>query len=111
MTDSGIPLIMSENYLESALEQNRNTNQAVYALAASSQRQAQLRALEAQREAQAQMVATEQARLEIERQRLALETARIEAAKVDAEAVKVLRRLLADVGAEIETIRREANLA
>lgn len=102
---------MSENFLESALEQNRNTNQMYYALAATSQRQAQLRALEAQRVEQARMAATEEARLDLERQRLALETARIEAAKAEAQAVKVLRRVLADVGADLETIRREAHLA
>lgn len=102
---------MSESILEQALEENRNTNQMLYALTASSQRQAQLRAMEAQREVQAKVAATEQARLEIERQRLALETARMEAAKAEAEAVKVLRRILAEVGSDLEAIRRESKLA
>lgn len=97
--------------LESALEHRHNTNQALFALAASSQRQAQLRALEAQRAEQARRAATEEARLELERQRFALDNARVEAAKAEAEAVKVLRRVLADVGADLETIRRDAHLA
>ena len=96
---------MSENHLESALEENRNTHQMLFALAASGQRQAQLRSLEAQRQAQTQLVATEQGRLELERQRLALETSRVEAA----QAVKLLRRLLADVGSDLEMIRRNSS--
>ena len=111
---------MSENHLESALEENRNTNQMLFALAASGQRQAQLRSLEAQRQAQlqsieaqrqaqTQLVATEQGRLELERQRLALETSRVEAAQAEAQAVKLLRRLLADVGSDLEMIRRNSS--
>jgi len=102
---------MSENHLESALEENRNTNQMLFALAASGQRQAQLRSLEAQRAAQTQLVATEQGRLELERQRLALETSRVEAAQAEAQAVKLLRRLLADVGSDLEMIRRNSSAA
>lgn len=94
---------------EDALGDRRNTNQMLYALAASSQRQAQLRSLEAQRQAQTQLVATEQGRLELERQRLALETSRVEAAQAEAQAVKLLRRLLADVGSDLEMIRRNSS--
>lgn len=101
---------MSENHLEQGLEESRNTNQLMYALAATSQRQAQLRSMEAQREVQAKLAATEEARLEIERQRLALEIARSEAAKAEAETVKLLRRILAQTGSDLETIRRDAGL-
>lgn len=101
---------MSESIFEQGLEENRNTNQLIYALAATTQRQEQLRLLEDQRKAQARHAQTEKARLEVERQRLALEVARVEAAKAEAEAVKELRRLLVRAGADLATIRRTANL-
>ena len=96
--------------LEDALGDRRNTNQMLYALASVSQRQAQLRSMEGQREAQGRLAATEEARLKIEQKRLKLEVARGEAAKAEAEAVKVLRRLLAQTGSDLQTIRQQAGL-
>jgi hypothetical protein len=96
--------------IEDALGDRRNTNQMLYALASSSQRQAQLRSMEGQREAQGRLAATEEARLKIEQRRLDLEVARGEAAKAEAEAVKVLRRLLAQTGSDLQTIRQQAGL-
>ena len=102
---------------EDALGDRRNTNQMLYALASSSQRQAQLRSMEGLRDAQGRLAATEKARLKtekerlkIEKRRLDLEVAREEAAKAEAEAVKVLRRLLAQTGSDLQTIRQQAGL-
>ena len=98
---------MSENYFEKALEQNKNTNAMVVALAASDQRKRQLAALEEQKGIQLKLAATEENRLKLERKRLSIEQERVAALKSEAEAVKAIRRMLVDIGSDIQQLQIE----
>lgn len=100
---------MSNNFgddLEQRLEERQNTFGAIAALNAANQRQNQLRAMQGVREEQAKIARTEEQRLKIEQQRFELESARVATQKAEAEAVKVLRRLMAGVGAELDAIEQ-----
>ncbi len=98
---------MSENHLENALEENRNTLMLAGYLHANQKQNQQLKALGEQLEMQTKLAATEESRLKLERQRLALEQERIAALKSEAEAVKALRRMLVDIGGDIQQLQNE----
>ncbi len=81
------------------------------ALMAHSQRQKQLQALEASRQQQAQIAKTEAQRLEIEKQRLELERLKQQAEKEEKEAVRLLRVMMAEVGAEFDGLSSQGQLS
>jgi hypothetical protein len=80
------------------------------ALMAHSQRQKQLQALEASRQHQAQIAKTEAERLEIEKQRLELERLKQQAEKEEKEAVRLLRVMMAEAGAELDGLASRGQL-
>lgn len=80
------------------------------ALMAHSQRQKQLQALEASRQQQAQIAKTEAQRLEIEKQRLELERLRHQEEKDRHESVRLLRVMMAEVGAEFDGLSSRGQL-
>lgn len=80
------------------------------ALMAHSQRQKQLQALEASRQHQAQIAKTEAQRLDVEKQRLELERLKQQAEKEEKEAVRLLRVMMAEVGAEFDGLSSRGQL-
>ena len=98
---------MSENHFENALDSNRNTLMLAGYLHANQKQNQQLKALGEQLEMQTKLAATEESRLKLERKRLALDQERISALKSEAEAVKALRRMLVDVGSDIQQLQNE----
>jgi hypothetical protein len=95
---------MSENFLEQALEQNKNTNAALYGYASLRQRQAQQQELQELSALQRETAKTESERLAIEKKRLKLELDRAAQAKSDAQSTKQLRRMMADLGSDLDKI-------
>lgn len=81
------------------------------ALMAHSQRKEQILAMEAMRQQQAEIAKTEQERLKVEKQRLELEHLKQRAEKDEKEAVRLLRVLMAEVGAEFEGLASRGVLA
>ena len=98
---------MSESLLEKALEERKNTIALVGLIGADQQRKEQIEALREQKDIQSKLVATEENRLQLERQRLSIEQERVAALKSEAEAVKSLRRMLVDIGSDIQQLRNE----
>ena len=80
------------------------------ALMAHSQRKQQLQSLEASRQHQAQIAKTEAERLEIEKQRLDLERLRHQEEKDRYEAVRLLRVMMAEAGAEFDGLMNRGQL-
>lgn len=106
---------MSEDWnLHDAVEDGICDNAGHLALAgtlmAHSQRKQQLQALDASRGHQAEIAKTEAQRLEIEQQRLELEKLKQQAEKDEKEAVRLLRVLMAEVGAEFDGLARRDRL-
>ena len=89
---------------ESAIRENAGHLGVLGALNAASQRTEQLRLLEASLSQQAEIARTEAQRLEIESQRLELERLKQQSAKDEKEAVRLLRVMMADVGAEFDNL-------
>jgi hypothetical protein len=98
---------MSENHLENTLEAHRNTLMLAGYVHANQKQNQQLKALGEQLEMQTKLAATEESRLKLERKRLTLEQERIAALKSEAEAVKAIRRMLVDIGGDIQQLQNE----
>lgn len=106
---------MSDDWnLHDAVEDGIRDNAGHLALAgalfAHSQRKQQLQSLEASRQHQAQIAKTEAQRLEIEKQRLELEKLKQQAEKDEKEAVRLLRVMMAEVGADFEFLASRGQL-
>ena len=106
---------MSDDWnLHDAVEDGIRDNAGHLALAgalmAHSQRKQQLQALEASRQHQAQIAKTEAERLQIEKQRLELEKLKQQAEKEEKEAVRLLRVMMAEVGAEFDGLANRGQL-
>ena len=106
---------MSDDWnLHDAVEDGIRDNAGHLALAgalfAHSQRRQQLQSLEASRQHQAQIAKTEAQRLEIEKQRLGLEKLKQQAEKHEKEAVRLLRVMMAEVGAEFDGLSSRGQL-
>jgi hypothetical protein len=99
---------MSESLLEKALEERKNTIALVGLIGADEQRKRQIEELKEQKGIQLKLAATEENRLQLERQRLSIEQERVAALKSEAEAVKSLRRMLVDIGSDIQQLRNDA---
>jgi formylglycine-generating enzyme required for sulfatase activity len=96
--------------VEDGIRENAGHLALAGALMAHSQRQKQLQSLEASRQHQAQIAKTEAQRLEIEKQRLELERLRHQEEKDRHEAVRLLRVMMAEVGAEFDGLQSRGQL-
>lgn len=106
---------MSDDWnLHDAVEDGIRDNAGHLALAgalfAHSQRKQQLQSLEASRQHQAEIAKTEAQRLDIEKQRLELEKLKQQAEKDEKEAVRLLRVMMAEVGADFEFLASRGQL-
>lgn len=104
---------MSDNFhdaFEEGIRDNAGHLALAGALMAHSQRKQQLQALEASRRHQAEIAKTEAQRLEIEKQRLELEKLKQQAEKDEKEAVRLLRVMMAEVGADFEFLASRGQL-
>ena len=104
---------MSDNFhdaFEDGIRDNAGHLALAGALFAHSQRKQQLQSLEASRQHQAQIAKTEAQRLEIEKQRLELEKLKQQAEKDEKEAVRLLRVMMAEVGADFEFLASRGQL-
>jgi hypothetical protein len=95
------------DFIENNLEERRNTLMLAGYLHANQKQNQQINALNAQLAVQNKLAATEEGRLDLERQRLSIEKERVAALKSEAEAVKVLRRLLVEIGGDIQQLQYE----
>jgi hypothetical protein len=80
---------------------------AMGGLAALNNQRAQVNKLAALQKGQAQAAKTEQHRLQIEKQRLELEEARFAEQKAEMAAIKGLRRIMAEVGSDLDRIESQ----
>ena len=104
---------MSDNFhdaFEEGIRDNAGHLALAGALFAHSQRKQQLQSLEASRQHQAEIAKTEAQRLEIEKQRLELEKLKQQAEKDEKEAVRLLRVMMAEVGAEFDGLANRGQL-
>jgi formylglycine-generating enzyme required for sulfatase activity len=104
---------MSDNLhdtFEEGIRDNAGHLALAGALLAHSQRKQQLQSLEASRQHQAEIAKTEAQRLEIEKQRLELEKLKQQAEKDEKEAVRLLRVMMAEVGADFEFLASRGQL-
>jgi len=104
---------MSDNFhdtFEEGIRDNAGHLALAGALFAHSQRKQQLQSLEASRQHQAEIAKTEAQRLEIEKQRLELEKLKQQAEKDEKEAVRLLRVMMAEVGADFEFLASRGQL-
>jgi hypothetical protein len=104
---------MSDNFhdtFEEGIRDNAGHLALAGALFAHSQRKQQLQSLEASRQHQAQIAKTEAQRLEIEKQRLELEKLKQQTEKDEKEAVRLLRVMMAEAGAEFDGLASRGQL-
>ncbi len=94
------------DYLSDIVEDNAGAYAAFGGLAALKNQRDQVNKLADLQKAQAQAAKTEKERLAVEQRRLELEKARFEEERATREATKSLRRLLAEVGSELDRIIR-----
>jgi hypothetical protein len=95
-----------ENFSDN-IENNAGAYAALGGLAALNNQRAQTNKLAALQRAQQQSAKTEKERLAVEQRRLELEKARFEEERATREATKSLRRLMAEVGSELDRINRQ----
>lgn len=96
--------------IENGIRDNAGQLAVAGALMAHSQRQNQLRALEATRLQQAEIAKTESERLAVEKKRLELESLRHETAKLEKEAVREIRLMMAEIGMTFDGLTSKGEL-
>ena len=96
--------------IENGIRDNAGQLAVAGALMAHSQRQNQLRALEATRLQQAEIAKTESERLAVEKKRLELESLMHETAKLEKEAVREIRLMMAEIGMTFDGLTSKGEL-